>query len=100
MQELLKNQKESINARHLATRPANEDNSIVAKGYTVTDLNAGYKWKKISVAIQIQNLFDVQWNETQFATESRLQFETQPVEEIHFTPGTPFFMKAMIQYNF
>ena len=90
----------SINARHLATRPANEDNSIVAKGYTVTDLNAGYKWKKISVAIQIQNLFDVQWNETQFATESRLQFETQPVEEIHFTPGTPFFMKAMIQYNF
>lgn len=90
----------SINARHLANRPANEDNSIVAKGYTVTDLNAGYKWNKISVAIQIQNLFDVQWNETQFATESRLQFETQPVEEIHFTPGTPFFMKAMIQYNF
>lgn len=90
----------SINARHLADRPANEDNSIVAKGYTVTDLNAGYKWEKISLGIQIQNLFDVQWNETQFATESRLQSESQPVEEIHFTPGTPFFIKAMIQYNF
>ncbi len=90
----------SINARHLADRPANEDNSIVAKGYTVSDLNAGYKWEKISLGIQIQNLFDVQWNETQFATESRLQSESQPVEEIHFTPGTPFFIKAMIQYNF
>ncbi|MCO6162555.1 TonB-dependent receptor [Flavobacterium sp. NRK F7] len=90
----------SINARHLADRPANEDNSIVAKGYTVTDFNAGYKWEKISLGIQIQNLFDVEWNETQFATESRLQSESQPVEEIHFTPGTPFFIKAMIQYNF
>ena len=90
----------SVNVRHLADRPANEDNSIVAKGYTVTDLNAGYKWNKISLGIQIQNLFNTEWNETQFATLSRLKNEAEPVEEIHFTPGTPFFMKAMIQYDF
>jgi len=90
----------SINIRHLANRPANEDNSIVAKGYTVTDLNAGYKWKRMSIGVQIQNLFNTEWNETQFATESRLQNETESVEEIHFTPGTPFFIKGMIQYNF
>lgn len=90
----------SVNVRHLANRPANEDNSIVAKGYTVTDLNAGYKWRKMSFGVQIQNLFNTEWNETQFATESRLQNETEPVEEIHFTPGTLFFIKGMIQYNF
>ena len=90
----------SINLRYLDDRPANEDNSIVAKGYTVTDLNIGYKWNKLSFGLQIQNLFDVEWNETQFATESRLQNEIQPVEEIHFTPGTPFFIKSLIQYNF
>lgn len=90
----------SVNVRHIANRPANEDNSIVAKGYTVTDLNAGYNWKNISLGIQIQNLFDAEWNETQFATVSRLQNETEPVEEINFTPGTPFFLKAMLQYNF
>jgi len=90
----------SINVRHIANRPANEDNSIVAKGYTVTDLNVGYKWKKTTLGIQIQNLFDTEWNETQFATESRLQNEMESVEEIHFTPGTPFFLKAIIQYNF
>ncbi|TWO32816.1 TonB-dependent receptor [Seonamhaeicola sediminis] len=90
----------SINVRHLADRPANEDNSIIAKGFTVTDLNAGYKWKKMSLGIQIQNLFNTEWNEAQFATESRLVNETSPVEEIHFTPGTPFFLKAQIQYNF
>lgn len=90
----------SVNVRHIANRPANEDNSIVAKGYTVTDLNAGYNWKNISLGIQIQNLFDAEWNETQFATVSRLQNETEPVEEINFTPGTPFFLKAILQYNF
>ncbi|MDA0713870.1 MAG: NAD(P)H-binding protein [Bacteroidetes bacterium] len=38
--------------------------------------------------------------ETQFATESRLRNETDPVEEIHFTPGTPFFLKGNISYYF
>lgn len=90
----------NINVRHLANRPANEDNSILAKGYTITDLNAGYTWKNMSLGIQIQNLFNTEWNETQFATESRLQNEIEPVEEIHFTPGTPFFLKAILQYNF
>ena len=90
----------NINVRHINDRPANEDNSIVAEGYTVTDLSAGYRWDKLSLGIQIQNLFDVEWNETQFATESRLQNETQSFEEIHFTPGTPFFFKATLEYNF
>jgi outer membrane receptor protein involved in Fe transport len=90
----------SFNVRHLGDRPANEDNSIVALGYTVSDLNLGYNWKAISLGIQIQNLFDIDWDETQFATESRLADEPQPVEEIHFTPGTSFFARFIIQYNF
>ncbi len=90
----------SVNIRHLANRPANENNSIRAKGYTITDLNIGYKWKKLSLGIQIQNVFNTKWNETQFATESRLDDEIEPVEEIHFTPGTPFFIKNIIKYNF
>lgn len=86
--------------RHIKDRPANEDNSIVAEGYTVVDFNVGYDWKNMSFGLQIQNLFDTEWNETQFATESRLQNETQSVEEIHFTPGVPFFAKASISYRF
>ena len=89
-----------LNVRHLADRPANEDNSIIAEGFTITDINAGYNWSHMSVGIQIQNLFNTAWNEAQFATESRLQNEVEAVEEIHFTPGTPFFLKAMIQYKF
>ncbi len=86
--------------RYLDDRPANEDNSIIAEGYFVTDFNINYKLKNITLGIAVENLLDVDWNETQFATESRLQNEIQPVEEIHFTPGTPFFIKGMVSYNF
>ena len=87
--------------RYIDDRPANEDNSIVAEGYFITDLNANYKLNNnVTLGFAIENLFDVEWNETQFATESRLQNEPNPVEEIHFTPGTPFFIKGMVSYTF
>jgi outer membrane receptor protein involved in Fe transport len=89
----------SANIRYIKDRPANEDNSIVAEGYTIVDLNVGYKINNTEFGFQIQNLLNTEWNETQFATESRLQDEVEPVEEIHFTPGTPFFFKGFIQYN-
>jgi outer membrane receptor protein involved in Fe transport len=78
----------------------NEITSIVAKAYFVTDLNAGYQWKNLDFGIAIENLFNVDWNETQFATTSRLFDEAESVEEIHFTPGTPFFIKGTIRYLF
>ncbi len=89
-----------IHTRYLKSRPANEDNSIVAKGYMITDLNINYEYRSLTFGIAIDNIFNVKWNETQFATESRLQNESQSVEEIHFTPGTPFFAKGKIAYRF
>ncbi len=86
--------------RYLKSRPANEDNSIVAKGYFVNDFNINYEYKNITFGIAIENLLNTKWNETQFATESRLQNETNSVEEIHFTPGTPFFIKTKVVYQF
>jgi len=91
----------SLKARVLADRAATEDNSIIAKGYTILDLNLGYKHKKLSWNIAIENLLDVDWEETQFATQSRLPGEgPEGFEEIHFTPGTPFFLKGGITYEF
>jgi len=90
----------SVNFRYLDNRPANEDNSIVVEGYAITDLNVGYKKNKLNVGVQIQNVFNTEWNETQFATESRLFDEAEPTEEIHFTPGSPFFLKTTISYFF
>lgn len=86
--------------RYLKNRPANEDNSIIAKGYFISDANINYDYKSVTFGLSIENLFNTEWNETQFATESRLKDEVNSVEEIHFTPGTPFFMKAKVTYRF
>lgn len=90
----------SLRYRYMGDRPANEDNSIVAKGYFVTDLQANYTRRQYVLGLSVQNLFNTRWKETQFATESRLRGETTPVEEIHFTPGTPFFGKLSLTVLF
>ncbi|WP_128548537.1 TonB-dependent receptor [Larkinella soli] len=90
----------SLRYRYMAARPANEDNSIVAKGYFITDLQANYTLTRLQFGLSVQNLFNTRWKETQFATESRLRGEPAPVNEIHFTPGTPFFPRASITYFF
>ncbi len=90
----------AISYRFVNDRPANEDFSITAEGYVVTDLNVNYRYKNIQVGFIVENLLDTAWNETQFATESRLRNEQSPVEEIHFTPGTPFFLRGKISLFF
>ena len=90
----------TLNYRYLGDRAANEDNSIVAEGYFVTDLNINYAYKNWTVGIIIENLLDTKWNETQFATESRLFNEASSVEEIHFTPGTPFYVRGKVSVQF
>ena len=84
----------------MGDRPANEDNSVVAKGYFVWDGTLNYTSENWELGISVQNIFNVKWKETQFDTESRLYNEIQPVSEIHFTPGTPFFGKLTYTYFF
>ena len=38
----------------------------------------------------LNNVFNTKWKETQFNTETRLKNEAESVDEICFTPGTPF----------
>ena len=90
----------SLRYRHIGDRPANEDNSVVAEGYTVTNLGLSYAYGPFKYFVAVENLFDVDWNEAQFDTESRLIDETQPVSEIHFTPGNPLNLQAGISYEF
>lgn len=82
--------------RYMGNRAANEDYSITATGYTVADVNLLYQMKNMSLGIDINNVFNAPWNETQFATESRLKNEVEAVEEIHFTPGYPFMARVKL----
>ena len=83
-----------INYRYIKDRPANADNSIIAKGYCVVDGSVNYTNSKYEAGFSIENIFNTKWNEAQFATTSRLKGEPAPVTELNFTPGTPFFIKA------
>jgi len=60
----------------------------------------GYRFGKFRVFAQVENLLNIEWNEAQFDTESRLFFEAEPVSELHYTPGNPFNLQAGISYSF
>ncbi len=89
-----------LSYRYIKNRPANEDNSIVAEGYFLLDASLNYTRKKYEIGLALENIFDVNWNEAQFATESRLQNEMNPVNELHYTPGTPIFAKLKLAVFF
>jgi hypothetical protein len=86
--------------RYLADRAATEDYSITAKGYLVADATLSYAFRKFELGAVVENLFNAEWNEAQFATESRLRNEIDPVTEIHYTPGNPFFLKLKLAFHF
>ena len=90
----------ALSYRYMKDRPANEDNSLTAKGYFVTDLTAFYTKKKFEFGIEIQNLFNTRWREEQFAVASRLRIEAAPVDDVNFTAGTPFFAKLVFAVFF
>ena len=103
---------------HLADRPATEDEFLTAKGFTRVDLTAGYKHERFELTVSVQNLFDADVREAQFANASRLQGEdaasdcpagTRPAEaggtfagceDLHITPGAPINVQATAKLFF
>ncbi len=90
----------SLRYRWMAERPANEDNTVIAAGYFIADATLGYNRHNWEAGLSVQNIFNSNWKETQFDTESRLKNEPAPVSEIHFTAGTPFFSKLSFTFFF
>jgi len=88
----------SLRYRYLGSRPANEDNSIVARGYFITDALLNYTKNRYNIGLSVLNIFGTKWKETQFATTSKLKNETEPVDEIHFTAGSPFFARLSLTF--
>lgn len=90
----------SFRYRYMANRPANEDYSLTATGYFITDAVLNYTRPRYEIGLVINNVFNTQWKETQFATLTRLKGEAQAVDEICFTPGTPFAARLSFSIHF
>jgi len=90
----------SVRYRYLNSRPANEDNTVVAHGYFLLDAVINYSTEKFQIGLSAENILNTQWNQAQFNTQSRLKNESTPVSELHYTPGTPFFLKTSLSFFF
>jgi outer membrane cobalamin receptor len=90
----------SLRYRLIGDRPANETNAVTAQGYMLADAVLSYQWKKFEFQLSAENILNSKWREAQFDTKSRLSNEPLPVSEIHYTPGTPRFIKGGISFSF
>ena len=76
--------------RSMADRPATQDGSLTATGYTLLNAQAGLRWKNFELGADLLNIGNVAWREGQFAVNSRLPGEgPNPRTGMSFTPGIP-----------
>ncbi|NNE34259.1 MAG: TonB-dependent receptor, partial [Rhodothermales bacterium] len=85
---------------HIGDRPANEDGSVTAEGFTLLNLFASHAFGHLRASVTLENILNIDWNEAQFDTESRLQNEVSSVSELHFTPGNPRNIRLGLSYLF
>jgi outer membrane receptor protein involved in Fe transport len=66
----------------------------------VMDATIAYERKRWEVSLTAENLLNTKWNEAQFATLTQLRGETEPVNQLCFTAGTPFALKLGFSFFF
>ncbi|MBH8559485.1 TonB-dependent receptor [Hymenobacter negativus] len=95
----------SLRYRHIDNRPANDDGSITARGYFLLDAVLAYTTSRFQIGASAENLLNAEWNQAQFATQTRLintpkREPLEGIDELHFTPGTPFYAKLNVSLFF
>jgi outer membrane cobalamin receptor len=89
-----------ISYRYMHKRPGNENYTLTADGYYVTDLKLNYTQKRYELGLSIENPLNTKWNEFEAEEVTQLRNETAPVDQMSFTPGTPFFAKLRVAFFF
>jgi len=85
----------STTMRYLSNRWADEDRTQTARGYTLFDFGARYRYKlggnvSLDAFVNIENILNVDWRDIQLFYTSRLRNEPpQGVNDIHYAPGNP-----------
>jgi hypothetical protein len=92
--------KARIGYRAMSNRPADQYNYIRALGYYVMDASIAYETRKFMVSLTVENFLNAKWNEAQFQTVTQLRGETEPINSLCFTAGTPIAIKFGVSYFF
>ena len=100
----------SLRYRYVSDRPANEENTVTALGSFITDIAIAYRFDSVELFLRSENMFNEEWNEAQFDTESRLRapdengnfigpLEANSVSELNYTPGSPRFFRGGLIFH-
>lgn len=91
----------SFSYRYIDARPADETNTVRTQAYFVSDLHIDYQFSKmINVFCQLNNIFNSDWNEAQFANDYRISPERESQYGLTFTPGNPFSLYFGVKFSF
>lgn len=87
--------------RYFGPRPLVEDNSVRSDATTLAYAHIGYRFTpKLSLTMDIFNLFDRNVNDIDYFYGSRLSGEVSEVEDIHFHPVEPRSARLTLTYTF
>lgn len=90
-----------VGGRYVMRCPLIEDESVWADDYLMSDVNATCTFKNdIQLVLSIQNSLNEQWMEAVCYYTSRLENETEVLNDFYFTPGIPRSIKESISYSF
>ena len=89
-----------LGVRYMAERPVIEDESVFADSYFLMDASVNYTLKGFQFGLSVQNIFNVRWMEAVFYDASKLKTESEAVDDFHFTPGSPRYIKGSLSYSF
>ena len=117
----------ALRFRHLGARPANEDRTLTAQGWTLLDLLLRYRWRFLEASLAFTNITNTNWREAQFAENTCVNqaagfdftrpyntnqpcpasgnrpaqnFFSDGIEGVSFTPGNPFGIRGGLQISF
>jgi hypothetical protein len=104
----------ALRVRNLGNRPANEEDTLTAEGYTLVDILGKYRWRNVELELAFLNVTNTDWRQAQFATNSCLVGEVGTggcqetpgkvpglgPDDINFTPGNPFNVRGGVSVYF
>jgi outer membrane receptor protein involved in Fe transport len=89
----------ALRYRYMSERPADESYSVATIPYLVFDYNLNYEYKRWVFGISVENLFNTEWNEAQFASDYRISPTAKAEYGLTYTPGIPFFFKSNLIFH-
>lgn len=91
----------SLRSRYFGPRPLIEDGSKESGSSFLVNAEAGYRWDRYTLSLELLNLFDKEASDIDYFYTSRLPGEpAEGVDDKHFHPAEPFTARATLRVNF